>query len=201
MSVFWDSELVIKQIKGQCQTKHLRMRSYRNKVWDLIENFYSTFDMYFLPREKNSLIDYLVVVASTFKPPENPHLRYQIEFRYRNSIPNNVKYWKVFKYEEQIKHFMEVFGELFDSIIDQGEVVENEQEAVEEEDFPQNDSIENQNIVQLKGTIIPRGLVPLERLFNVIDVPSKVSKQGWEEDIKDCNICKKKQPKLINLEK
>lgn len=36
--VFGDSELIIKQIKNHYQTKHPRLRAYRNEVWDLVEN-------------------------------------------------------------------------------------------------------------------------------------------------------------------
>ncbi len=39
--IFCDSELVINQVKGIYQTKHLRMRSYRNEVLDLLGNFFS----------------------------------------------------------------------------------------------------------------------------------------------------------------
>jgi ribonuclease HI len=34
---FGDSKLVLKKIKGFYQTRHPRMRAYRNQVWDLID--------------------------------------------------------------------------------------------------------------------------------------------------------------------
>lgn len=40
ISVFGYSELIIRQIKNHFQTKHPRLRSYRNEVWDLVENFF-----------------------------------------------------------------------------------------------------------------------------------------------------------------
>ena len=40
LKVFEDSELVVRQIKNECQTKHPRLRAYRNEVWDMIENFF-----------------------------------------------------------------------------------------------------------------------------------------------------------------
>ena len=40
-----DSELVVRQIKNQCQTKHPRLRAYRNEVWDMVENFFSAFNI------------------------------------------------------------------------------------------------------------------------------------------------------------
>ena len=47
------------------------------------------------------MADSLGVVVSNFKPPQNPFLRYEVEVRYMPSIPNNVKYSKVFEDEEQ----------------------------------------------------------------------------------------------------
>ena len=37
--IHWDSELVIKQLQGEYQAQHPRMRSYRNAVQDLVEGF------------------------------------------------------------------------------------------------------------------------------------------------------------------
>lgn len=68
LTVYGDSELVIRQIRNQCQAKHPRLRTYRNEVWDLIENFFLAFNIQFLPREGNTMIDSLVVAANTFRP-------------------------------------------------------------------------------------------------------------------------------------
>ena len=87
-----DSELVARQVRNQCQTKHPRLRAYRNEVWDMVENFFSTFNIQFMPQEQNIMADSLVVAASTFRPPQNPLFRYEIEVRYRPSIPDNIKH-------------------------------------------------------------------------------------------------------------
>ena len=81
LKVFGDSELVVRQIKNECQTKHPRLRAYRNEVWDMIENFFSAFNIQFMPREQNRIADSLAVAASTFRPPQNPLLRYEVEVR------------------------------------------------------------------------------------------------------------------------
>lgn len=39
LSVFRDSELIVSQIKEKYASKHLRLRKYRNAVWDTIELF------------------------------------------------------------------------------------------------------------------------------------------------------------------
>ena len=64
-----ESELVVRQIKNECQTKHPWLRAYRNEVWDMIENFFSAFNIQFMPREQNRIVDSLVVATSTFRPP------------------------------------------------------------------------------------------------------------------------------------
>ena len=60
------------------------------------------------------MVDSLAVVASTFKPPINPRLRYEIEIRHRTSIPDNVKHWQVFEDDEHINHFLTVIGNFED---------------------------------------------------------------------------------------
>jgi ribonuclease HI len=51
--VFGDSELVVQQVKGSSQTRHPRMRAYKNQVWDLIDNFYVVFNIFVVLREFN----------------------------------------------------------------------------------------------------------------------------------------------------
>ncbi len=36
LSLFTDLELIVKQVRNICQTKHPRLRSYRNEVWDSV---------------------------------------------------------------------------------------------------------------------------------------------------------------------
>eukprot|EP00253_Pinus_taeda_P010726 PITA_10726 len=92
LTVFGDSELVVKQIRNQCQAKHPRLKAYRNEVWDMIDNLFSFVNTQFLPRDQNRMADSLVVAASNFKPPQNPLLRYEVEVGCRPSLPDNVKH-------------------------------------------------------------------------------------------------------------
>jgi hypothetical protein len=72
------------------------------------------------------------VAASTFKPPLPPKMKYEIEVRYMPSIIDNVKYWRVFEEDFEIKRFIEAIDDFslihidhFSSIhIDQDEDVE-----------------------------------------------------------------------------
>ena len=45
LKVMGDSKLVVRQIRNQCQTKHPRVRPYRNEVWDMVENFLLAFNI------------------------------------------------------------------------------------------------------------------------------------------------------------
>jgi hypothetical protein len=109
--LFGDAELIVHQTKNLCQTKHPRLRSYRNEVWDLVEFFFSEYDISFIPREENFVADSLVVSASRFRIPIPPKLKYDVEVKYRPSIPNSVKYWKVFEDDLELKKILESVDE------------------------------------------------------------------------------------------
>jgi hypothetical protein len=111
LSVFGDVELIVHHTKNLCQTKHPRLRSYRNEVWDLVEFFFSKYDISFIPQEENSVADSLAVSASHFRIPIPQKLKYDVEVKYRPSIPDNVKYWKVFEDDLELKKFLESIDE------------------------------------------------------------------------------------------
>jgi ribonuclease HI len=117
--VYGDAELIVKQIRQQYQAKHPRLRSYRNCTWDLIENFFSSFNIHHIPRAENQQADSLAKAAATFMPPTVLKLKYHIEMRHRPSIPNNVQHWQVFEDDEQIKQFLEMVDEFSETHIDQ----------------------------------------------------------------------------------
>ena len=50
---FGDSELVIQQVSSIYQVKQQLLKVYRNEVWDLIDNFFTAFNIYFIPRDHN----------------------------------------------------------------------------------------------------------------------------------------------------
>jgi hypothetical protein len=57
------------------------------------------------------------------------------------------------------------------------------------------------NIVELKKKHIPRGLVPLERLFHNQDVSRGDAIKKQEEEVMDCNIGTAENPKIVKLSK
>jgi len=150
-----------------------------------------------VPIEENRMADSLAVAASTFKPPLNPRLRYEIEIRHKPSIPDNVKHWQMFEDEEHIKYFLELVGEFSGLEIDQEEEVEEEHSNMKILKV----SVGNHKILQLKDNVIPKGLVPLEKLFNANDVGMNPKKADLEEDLEECNLGTDQQPKMVRLAK
>lgn len=60
-------------------------------------------------------------------------------------------------------------------------------------------SIVEKNIIELKTNFIPKGLVPLERLFNNNDVFLKPNSNTEGESIIDCNIGTINEPKFFKI--
>jgi hypothetical protein len=128
------------------------------------------------------------------KIPLPPKLRYDIEVRYRASIPENVKNWKVFENDIEIKRFLETVEEFSALHIDQDSASEEDSQA----DTFLNKIVDN-HIVQLPRNHIPKGLVPLERLFENNDVALKGQISKDNTDTTECNIGTEKEPKLVKL--
>jgi hypothetical protein len=119
LSVFGDVELIVHQIKNLYQTKHPRLRYYINEVWDLVDSFFFAFNILFIPREENIMADSLAVSASNFRIPIPPKIKYDVEVKYKPSIPDNVKYWKVFEDDLELESFLETVDEFSALHIDQ----------------------------------------------------------------------------------
>ena len=70
------------------------------------------------------MADSLASSASIFKVPLPPKLRNDVEVKYRPSIPENVKHWKVFEDDLEINRFLETIEEFSEMHIDQDSVSE-----------------------------------------------------------------------------
>jgi ribonuclease HI len=202
IEVFGDAELIIKQVNRQYQAKHPRLRSYRNCVWDLIENFFTSVNFHFVPRVENQQADALAKAASTFTPPTAFNLKYHIQMRHHPSIPDNIQHWQVFEDDEQHRKFHESLDGFSETYIDQ----ENQNDPIwivqEGEDSKEfHDKIANHQMLVLKNNQIPKGLIHLERLFNKDDIPSKTTLQPQPEEVEDCNIGTVDNPKMVKLSK
>ena len=126
------------------------------------------FNITYIPRDHNQIADSLALAATHFKIPKTTQLKYPIEVRYRPSVPDNVKQWKVFEHDIEIKMFLELTGEFSNSLIDQ----EQDDEVEEFEGVAENE-IAGHKIIELKSNFIPKALVPLERIFSKDDTPLK----------------------------
>ena len=78
---------------------------------------------------------------------------------------------------------MELTGEFSNLLIDQ-----DQDKEVEDADEYSENEIAGHKIIELKGNFIPKGLVPLERIFSKDDTPLKPTMQSSEENIVDYNI-------------
>ena len=96
ISVFGDSELVIRQVEGVYQTKDVRMREYKNLVLDMLENF-QDFSFIVKSRDQNSIVDSLAISTSIFIIPMHSNEKYDIEVRHRSTILDNITSWQVFE--------------------------------------------------------------------------------------------------------
>ena len=82
LAIFGDSELVVQQVKNVYQVKQQLLKVYRNEVLDLVDNFFLSFNISFIPRDHNKTLDSLVLETTYFKVPNQTQLGYPIEIRY-----------------------------------------------------------------------------------------------------------------------
>jgi hypothetical protein len=175
--VFGDADLIIQHVNKSFQVKHVWLKVYRDEVLKAIRDF-ADFKISFVPRAMNELADSLVVSACAFIPPLPHKLSYEIQVKYRPSLPDNVKFWKVFEDDAELTRFLAVIDEFTYLQIDQ----ENEHDhKVEDPKFKRK--ITAHEIVQLSTNKIPKGLVPLERLFDNNDVVVKLQSGEKDSDV------------------
>ena len=187
------------------------MKVYRNEVWDMLDNYFIAFNITHIPRNHNETADSLALATSYFKIPKTTQLRYPIEVRYRPCVPDNVKHWRVFEDDIEIKKILDLTNEFTNAQIDQDEDEEegqdnksSEDESAEnvfaENEFPEGE-IAGHKIIELKSNFIPKVLVPLERIFTKDDTPSKPVVQSSEDNVENCNIGTAENPKMVKISK
>ena len=71
LAIFGNSKLVVQWVRIIYQIKQQLLKVYRNEVWDLIDNFFTTFNISFIPRDHNQIADSLDLAATFFKAPQN----------------------------------------------------------------------------------------------------------------------------------
>jgi ribonuclease HI len=196
MAMFGDVELIIQQVKNVYQAKHTHLRNYRNEVWDLVDDFFLSFNIYFIPREENASADFLVVTASLLEVPSLPTVRSDVEIKYRPYVPDNVKHWKVFEDDQEIEKFLQSVDEFSALHIDEDPDIEG---APDHHPGEFLNKIVDHHIIKLPSNHIPKGLIPLERLFDGNDVEVKGRVSGDDADTTECNIGTPEEPKFVQL--
>jgi hypothetical protein len=152
------------------------------------------FNISFVPREDNTMEDSLVVLESKFRVPLPPKLKYDVKVKYIPSITDNFKHWKVFEDDLEIKIFMDTLHKFSSSHIDQ----DQDTEEIPHVDIYMNKNVDHY-IVHLPSIHIPKGLVPLERLFDRNDVFVNIKGSTKYDDVTGCNLGTKEDPKYVNL--
>ena len=118
IKVFGDVDLIIQQVKKTFQARHPRLKAYRDEVWRLKDAF-DSFCISYIPRVKNQLANSIAMSTSMFIPPMPPRLCYQVQVKYRPSLPDNIQQWKVFEDDDEVKRFLQVIDEFSEMQIDQ----------------------------------------------------------------------------------
>ena len=220
-----DSKLVIKQIKAVYMTKDPRLSFYKGTIIEILNTFLET-KVVVIPRKHNMQARSLAMFASTCKIPFKPSHQYTAEFRHRPAIPDNLKNWQVFTNEQQINNFLTLEEEFVNSNVDTDitldpdfkdeiEINEIEDEKIDRFHPTKFTKLDVKNLKQvkideiinedseifyLKDNCLPKGLTPLEDMFDSNNVPRKPNMEPLKSDI-ECNIGTKENPKLIKLSK
>ena len=173
--------------------KNIRLKAYKDEVWKLRDSF-MFFELSYIHKAMNHLADSLAVSASIFVSPLTPRLNYDVQVKYRPSLPDNVKFWRVFENDGELSKFLQLVDEFSDIHIDQENLnLEESKHLKLKYKVPEHD------IVQFPSNHIPRGLVPLEELFDHNDILFKPAKRELDPTIQEHNIGSQTHPKLINL--
>jgi hypothetical protein len=160
----------------------------------MVDGFFLDFNISFVPIEENTMENSLVVSTSKFRVPLPPKPKYDVEVKYRPYIPYNVKNLKVFEDDLETKIFLETVDEFSSSHIDQDQDTEENPHA----DIFLNKIVDH-HIVQLPNNQIPKGLVPLERLFDKNDIDVKVKGSTEYVDVTGFNLGIEDDTKYVKL--
>ena len=140
------------------------------------------------------MADSLAVSASLLQFPLPPMVKNDVDIRYRPSVLENVKHWNVFEDDFELERFLQSVDEFLTLHIDQDPDLEG---IPCPEEFVSK--IANHQIIQLPSNHIPRGLFPLEILFDGNDVPVKGKVSNEDVDTTECNIGSQEEPRFIKL--
>ena len=165
------------------------MRACRNTVLDILKLFLE-YTLTCVPRIQNSIDEALAKAASSLKIPMNSSNKFEIHFKHRLTVPDNQRYWQVFQDDEEIDDFLQNKGKFKETLINE-----------ENDDGKDEVQINQMDVLQLTNNIIPKGLIPLEELFDQDYVARKPTLQLTEKGVEEVNIGTTSNPKLVKLSK
>jgi hypothetical protein len=143
-----------------------------------------------VPHIQIGIADALAKVESSLKIPMNSSNKFEIHVKHRSTVPDNQRYWQVFQDDEEIDDFLQNKGKFKETSID-----------VENDDGKDEVQINQMDVLQLKDNITPKGLIPLEELFDQDDVARKPTLQPTEKGVEEVNIGTAANPKMVKLSK
>ena len=76
------------------------------------------FELSYIPRDLNHLPNSLAIFASLFVLPLPPKLIYDVQVKYRPSLLDNVKSWRVFENDDDLSKFHQLVDEFSNIHID-----------------------------------------------------------------------------------
>jgi hypothetical protein len=178
-----DSELIVNQVTMKCEARNQRLKRYRHVVWDEIECF-DAFNISHIDRTLNEKADSLATTATLFTPwMTDPYITHIVEVSFRPHVLNNIGSWQVFEDDRHILNFLNSTNEFANHNID---------EIQEGEEIP---------MIQVKSNKIPKGLVPLEQLFDRSDTFQGTNKSSLDDQVQEVNIGNGDTPRIIKIGK
>ena len=138
-------------------------------------------------RDQYSVVASLAVSASLFVIPAHSTEKYEIKVLHRPTIPDNIIHWQVFEDDQLVKKFIELKEEFESTQVDQQKM------------FAETKG--NSEVLQLKNNCIPKGLIPLENIFEQNYVFKSPRIQADDEEVENFNLGTVAVPKMIKLSK
>jgi hypothetical protein len=180
-----DSELIINHIRKKYKVKKEKLKCYAKRVSELMYSF-NSFNISFIPREKNQKDDALAVSTSLFNTKDcQGQGTYHVKTIFRPSIPDNQEYLQVFENDEHVVNFL-----------------------TDDDPITKVDPVEDQNLQgevhEENHKLSPKKYINLESLFTRDD-QIKISKPLEEPSVRKVqetqkiNIGTLESPKYINL--
>jgi hypothetical protein len=122
MVVTGDLEMVINHIKNKYRIKKEKLKNYAKRACELMDSF-NSFNIYFIPRDKNQKVDSLEVVGSLFNLNDSQSQNtFCVKRIFRSSIHDNQDYLQVFENDEHVSSFLADPNDSFEILNDQNDV-------------------------------------------------------------------------------